>query len=136
MIPLSPLGIQREIITSLPEIINDSEQKVNSMKPNTYIRYIYIHTLIIFCKLTITTTSSLQTFIKELVNLMDQNHQLLVPILDALSNFDSNVQMLRQIQESVIDRLESANLEDLPIIIQFLFDTSTSDDINKVILVM
>jgi len=28
MIPITPLGIQREIITSLPEIINDSEQDV------------------------------------------------------------------------------------------------------------
>ncbi|CAJ0839128.1 14050_t:CDS:10, partial [Entrophospora sp. SA101] len=97
---VDPIRVQREIITSLPEIINDSEQK---------------------------------TFIKELVNLMDQNHQLLVPILDALSNFDNNSQMLRQIQESVIDKLECANLDDLPIIIQFLFDASTSDDVNKVI---
>jgi hypothetical protein len=28
MIPITPLDIQREIITNLPEIINDSEQKV------------------------------------------------------------------------------------------------------------
>ncbi|CAI2178598.1 17603_t:CDS:10 [Funneliformis geosporum] len=100
MIPITPLGIQREIITSLPEIINDSEQN---------------------------------TVIQSLIKLIDQNHQLIVPILDALSNFTVQGDYMNKVRETVFDRLESADLEDLPLVVKFLLQTATSEDANEIV---
>nr|CAG8583464.1 7085_t:CDS:10 [Entrophospora candida] len=120
------------LLERLPTFISESDDEtIESPLPRLILQQLkYLDHIVDPIRL---SEKILETFIKELVNLMDQNHQLLVPILDALSNFDNNSQMLRQIQESVIDKLECANLDDLPIIIQFLFDASTSDDVNKVI---
>ncbi|RIA85935.1 Fanconi anaemia protein FANCD2 [Glomus cerebriforme] len=100
MIPITPLDIQREIITNLPEIINDSEQK---------------------------------TVIQTLIELMDQNHRLIVPILDALSNFTVQEDYMNKIHETIFDRLESADLEDLPLVIKFLLQTATSEDAYEIV---
>ncbi|KAG9294638.1 hypothetical protein G9A89_008117 [Geosiphon pyriformis] len=100
MVSITPLGIQREIITSLPEIVNDSEQKM---------------------------------IITELKDLMVQNHQLMVPILDALSNFSLEEDSISEIREVVVDKLESADLADLPIVVKFLLQTVTPDDVQEVI---
>lgn len=59
---------------------------------------------------------------------MDQNHRLIVPILDALSNFIIQEDYMCKIRETVFDQLESADLEDLPLIIKFLLQTATPDD--------
>ncbi|CAG8586282.1 6722_t:CDS:10 [Funneliformis caledonium] len=100
MIPITPLGIQREIITSLPEIINDSEQN---------------------------------TVIQALIELIDQNHRLIVPILDALSNFTVQGDYMNNVRETVFDRLDSADLEDLPLVVKFLLQTATSEDANEIV---
>ncbi|RHZ86697.1 hypothetical protein Glove_46g140 [Diversispora epigaea] len=100
MIPITPLGIQREIITSLPDIINDSEQK---------------------------------TIVKELTELIDQNHRLIVPILDALPHFTLQEELMINIQNTVFSRLESADLDDLPIIVKFLLQTSSPNDAENVV---
>ncbi|CAG8437955.1 7516_t:CDS:10 [Diversispora eburnea] len=100
MIPITPLGIQREIITSLPDIINDSEQKI---------------------------------IVKELTELIEQNHRLIVPILDALPHFTLQEDLMTNIQNTVFSRLESADLDDLPIIVKFLLQTSSPNDAENVI---
>ncbi|CAG8441668.1 4041_t:CDS:10 [Acaulospora colombiana] len=95
MIPITPLGIQREIITSLPDIILDSEQK---------------------------------TAIKELTELIDQNHRLIVPILDALPHFTLQEDLMANVKATVFGRLESADLDDLAIIVKFLLHTASPND--------
>jgi Fanconi anemia group D2 protein len=59
---------------------------------------------------------------------MDQSHRLIVPILDALSNFIIQEDYMCKIRETVFDQLESADLEDLPLIIKFLLQTATLED--------
>ncbi|CAG8451010.1 4382_t:CDS:10 [Acaulospora morrowiae] len=100
MIPITPLGIQREIITSLPDIILDSEQK---------------------------------TVIKELTELIDQNHRLIVPILDALPHFTLHEDLMTNVKSTVYGRLESADLDDLAIIVKFLLHTASPIDAEMVI---
>ena len=63
---------------------------------------------------------------------MDQNHRLIVPILDALSNFIIQEDYMNKIRETVFDRLESADLEDLPLVVKFLLQTATSEDAFEV----
>jgi len=63
---------------------------------------------------------------------MDQNHRLIVPILDALSNFTVREDYMNKVRETVFDRLESADLEDLPLVVKFLLQTATSEDVYEV----
>ncbi|CAB5380613.1 unnamed protein product [Rhizophagus irregularis] len=72
--------------------------------------------------------SEQMTVIKALIDLMDQSHRLIVPILDALSNFIIQEDYMCKIRETVFDQLESADLEDLPLIIKFLLQTATLED--------
>ncbi|CAG8524822.1 5833_t:CDS:10, partial [Scutellospora calospora] len=100
MIPITPLGIQKEIITSLPDIIIDSEQK---------------------------------TVINELIKLIDNDYRLIVPILDALPHFTLQEDLMCNVQKTVFDRLESADLDDLAVVVKFLLQTSSPDDAYNVV---
>ncbi|RIB11525.1 Fanconi anaemia protein FANCD2 [Gigaspora rosea] len=100
MIPITPLGIQKEIITSLPDIIIDSEQKA---------------------------------VIRELIKLIDNDYRLIVPILDALPHFTLEEDLMCNVQKTVFDRLESADLDDLAVVVKFLLQTSSPDDAYNVV---
>ncbi|CAG8500289.1 20390_t:CDS:10, partial [Cetraspora pellucida] len=92
--------IQKEIITSLPDIIIDSEQKA---------------------------------VIKELIKLIDNDYRLIVPILDALPHFTLQEDLMCNVQKTVFDRLESADLDDLAVVVKFLLQTSIPDDAYNVV---
>jgi len=63
---------------------------------------------------------------------MEENCQLTVPILDALANFTLTDDLLRDVRETIIDRLESADIEDLPVVIKFILQTATGNDAERV----
>jgi Fanconi anemia group D2 protein len=64
---------------------------------------------------------------------MNENSELTVPILDALSNLTLHSESLEDVRESVLDRLESAELDDLAIIVKFMLQTVTPNSIDLVI---
>ncbi|KAK4518683.1 uncharacterized protein ATC70_008905 [Mucor velutinosus] len=100
IIQITPAVIQHEMITSLPDIINDSEHK------------------------------PIVVYLKELMN---ENGDLTVPILDALSNLTLHSESLEDVRETVLDRLESANLDDLAVMIKFMLQTVTPMTIDQVV---
>ncbi|GAA5812259.1 hypothetical protein MFLAVUS_005709 [Mucor flavus] len=100
IIQITPAVIQHELITSLPDIVNDSEHK------------------------------PIVVYLKELMN---ENPELTVPILDALSNLTLHSENLEDVREMVLERLESAELDDLAIIVKFLLQTVTPSTIDMVV---
>ncbi|KAL0093289.1 Fanconi anemia protein FANCD2 [Phycomyces blakesleeanus] len=100
IIDITPPIIQHEIITSLPEIINDSEHK------------------------------PIVVYLKELMMI---NTVLTVPILDALSNLTLHSESLDDVRDVVLERLDSAELDDLPVIVKFLLHTVSPTTVDIVI---
>ncbi|ORZ28109.1 Fanconi anaemia protein FANCD2 [Lobosporangium transversale] len=100
VIGLSSQPIQRDIITSLPEIIPDSEHRA---------------------------------VVLGLVELMENSSELMVPILDALSNLNLQSDILVNARNHVMNKLESAELDDLPIVIKFLLQTVEPETVEDVI---
>ncbi|KAI8640920.1 Fanconi anaemia protein FANCD2, partial [Parasitella parasitica] len=100
IIQITPPIIQHEMITSLPDIVNDSEHK------------------------------PIVVFLKELMN---DNGDLTVAILDALSNLTLHSESLEDVRETVLDRLESAHLDDLAVIIKFMLQTVTPATVDQVV---
>ncbi|KAF9150212.1 Fanconi anemia group D2 protein [Linnemannia schmuckeri] len=100
VIGVSSVAIQRDIITSLPEIVPDSEHK---------------------------------TVVLGLFELMESSSELMVPILDALSNLNLQSDMLVNARNHVMDKLISAELDDLPIVIKFLLQTVEPENVGEVI---
>ncbi|KAF9911840.1 Fanconi anemia group D2 protein [Linnemannia zychae] len=100
VIGVSSVTIQRDIITSLPEIVPDSEHK---------------------------------TVVLGLFELMESSSELMVPILDALSNLNLQSDMLINARNHVMGKLISAELDDLPIVIKFLLQTVEPENVGEVI---
>lgn len=65
---------------------------------------------------------------------MNDNSELTVPILDALANLTLHSESLEDVREIVLERLESAELDNLAVIIKFLLHTATPSTIDFVIL--
>ncbi|CAO3565350.1 unnamed protein product [Mortierella alpina] len=100
VVSVAPISIKRDIISSLPEIIPDSEHR---------------------------------TVVLGLVELMESSSDLLAPTLDALSNLNLQSDMLVNARNHVLDTLESADLDDLPMVIKFLLQTVEPDTVGEVI---
>ncbi|KAI7866437.1 Fanconi anaemia protein FANCD2 [Spinellus fusiger] len=100
IIEITPSVLQHELITSLPDIVNDSEHK------------------------------SIVIYLKEL---MLSNSSLTVPILDTLSNLTLHSENLEDVRDIVLDRLESAEVDDLAILVKFLLQVVTAQTVDKVI---
>uniref|UniRef100_A0A4W3JNB8 FA complementation group D2 n=1 Tax=Callorhinchus milii TaxID=7868 RepID=A0A4W3JNB8_CALMI len=100
LISVAPLEIQRDIITSLPEILEDAQHNEIG---------------------------------KELNLLLQQNTQLTVPILDALSSLNLRTELLAEVRQSVMSTLSAVNLEDLPVVIKFILHAITAADAVEVI---
>ncbi|KAG0303191.1 Fanconi anemia group D2 protein [Dissophora globulifera] len=97
---VSPVFIQRDIITSLPEIVPDSEHK---------------------------------TVVLGLADLLESSSELMVPILDALSNLNLQSDVLANARNHVLDKLASAELDELPVVIKFLLQTVEPNTVEDVI---
>ncbi|XP_063282530.1 Fanconi anemia group D2 protein [Pelobates fuscus] len=100
LVIVAPVEIQHDIITSLPEILEDSQHN---------------------------------DIAKELNSLLQQNIQLTVPILDALSSLNLNTELLIEVRRSVMSTLSAVELEDLPVIIKFILHSITPSDAVEVI---
>ncbi|KAI8093433.1 Fanconi anaemia protein FANCD2 [Halteromyces radiatus] len=101
LIQITPNVIQHEIITTLPDMLNDAEHK------------------------------PIVVFLKEW---MQQHPDLAVPILDALSNLTLHSEYLEDVRETVLERLQSAEIDDLAVMVKFLLQTVTPHTIDMTIL--
>ncbi|KAI9258492.1 Fanconi anemia protein FancD2 nuclease-domain-containing protein [Sporodiniella umbellata] len=79
------------------------------------------------------TGKLIESIVVYLKELMSENSDLTVPILDALSNLTLHSENLEDIREIVLDRLESAELDDLAVILRFLLQTVTPTTADMVI---
>ncbi|XP_013394620.1 Fanconi anemia group D2 protein [Lingula anatina] len=69
----------------------------------------------------------------QLKDLLTDNNQLIVPILDALSNLSLKPELASEVKESVLQSLPSIELDDLPVVVKFLLQTVTSQDALDVV---
>lgn len=74
-----------------------------------------------------------QPIVVYLKELMNENSDLTVSILDALSNLTLHSESLEDVRETVLDRLESAKLADLAVIVKFMLQTVTPSTIDAVV---
>ncbi|KAI7882272.1 hypothetical protein K492DRAFT_215793 [Lichtheimia hyalospora FSU 10163] len=75
----------------------------------------------------------IEAMVVYLKELMNENSELTVPILDALSNLTSHSESLEDVRDTVLDRLEQAEQDDLAVILKFLLQTVSSNTIDLVI---
>ncbi|KAI8143482.1 Fanconi anaemia protein FancD2 nuclease-domain-containing protein [Fennellomyces sp. T-0311] len=79
------------------------------------------------------TGKLIEPIVVYLKELMDENIELTAPILDALSNLTLNNDSLEGVREIVLNRLDSAELDDLAVIIKFLLQTVNPFTVDQVI---
>ncbi|KAF3689815.1 Fanconi anemia group D2 protein [Channa argus] len=99
LVSVAPVEVQREIITSLPEILEDSQHN---------------------------------DIAKELNSLLQENTQLTVPILDALSSLNLSSPLLTEVRGAVMSTLAAVQLEDLPVVVKFILQSLSASDAYEV----
>ncbi|KAJ7999200.1 hypothetical protein DPEC_G00212960 [Dallia pectoralis] len=100
LVSVAPVEIQRDIITSLPEILEDSQHG---------------------------------DIARELNVLLQENTQLTVPILDALSSLNLTSTLLAEVRVAVMVMLSAVQLEDLPVVVKFILHSISSSDALEVV---
>ncbi|XP_058258381.1 Fanconi anemia group D2 protein isoform X2 [Hemibagrus wyckioides] len=100
LVSVAPIEIQRDIITSLPEILEDSQHG---------------------------------DMARELNALLQQNTQLTVPILDALSSLNLSSSLLSEVRGAVMATVAAVQLEDLPVVVKFILHSISASDANEVV---
>ncbi|KAF6732982.1 Fanconi anemia group D2 protein [Oryzias melastigma] len=100
LVSVAPVEVQRDIITSLPEILEDSQH--NDVG-------------------------------KELNSLLQENTQLTVPVLDALSSLNLRSSLLTEVRSAVMATMAAVQLEDLPVVVKFILQSVSSSDAFEVI---
>uniref|UniRef100_A0A3Q2QE73 FA complementation group D2 n=1 Tax=Fundulus heteroclitus TaxID=8078 RepID=A0A3Q2QE73_FUNHE len=100
LVSVAPVEVQRDIITSLPEILEDSQHN---------------------------------DIAKELNSLLQENTQLTVPILDALSSLNLSSSLLTEVREAVMATLAAVQLEDLPVVVKFILHSVSASDASEVV---
>ncbi|KAM9758802.1 Fanconi anemia group D2 protein isoform 1-T1 [Menidia menidia] len=100
LVSVAPLEVQRDIITSLPEILEDSQHN---------------------------------DIAKELSLSLQENTQLTVPILDALSSLNLTSSLLTEVRGAVMATLAAVQLEDLPVVVKFILHSISASDANEVV---
>ncbi|KAL6457873.1 hypothetical protein MHYP_G00331030 [Metynnis hypsauchen] len=100
LVSVAPIEIQRDIITSLPEILEDSQHG---------------------------------DVARELNALLQENTQLTVPILDALSSLNLSTTLLAEVRGAVMSTVSAVQLEDLPIVVKFILHSISASDASEVV---
>ncbi|TNN85653.1 Fanconi anemia group D2 protein [Liparis tanakae] len=95
LVSVAPVEVQRDIITSLPEILEDSQHN---------------------------------DIARELNSLLQENTQLTVPILDALSSLNLSSSLLTEVRGAVMVTLAAVQLEDLPVVVKFVLHSVSASD--------
>jgi hypothetical protein len=65
--------------------------------------------------------SAFQYLLEELDKLLESNRELTSCIVDALSNLNLSRPLVQRVCSSLLKKLDSPNLEDLPLAINFIF---------------
>uniref|UniRef100_A0A7N6AQL1 FA complementation group D2 n=1 Tax=Anabas testudineus TaxID=64144 RepID=A0A7N6AQL1_ANATE len=99
LVSVAPVEVQRDIITSLPEILEDSQHN---------------------------------DIARQLNSLLQENTQLTVPILDALSSLNLSSSLLTEVREAVMSTLTAVQLEDLPVVVKFILHSVSASDAYEV----
>uniref|UniRef100_A0A8C6XN35 FA complementation group D2 n=1 Tax=Naja naja TaxID=35670 RepID=A0A8C6XN35_NAJNA len=99
MVSVSPPSIQHDIITSLPEILEDSQHS---------------------------------EIAKQLSSLLKENIGLTVPVLDALSCLNLDMELLSEIRQSVMSSVSAVKVEDLPVIVKFILHSMKATEATEV----
>ncbi|XP_077182176.1 Fanconi anemia group D2 protein isoform X2 [Paroedura picta] len=100
VICVSPLSIQHDLITSLPEILDDSQHGEVA---------------------------------RELSSLLKEKTELTVPILDALSSLNLDLELLAEVRRSVMVTVAAIRVEDLPVVVRFILHSIKATDAVEVI---
>ncbi|CAN9511696.1 unnamed protein product [Ophioblennius macclurei] len=100
LVSVAPVEVQRDIITSLPEILEDSQHNDTARELNT---------------------------------LLQENTQLTVPILDALSSLNLSSSLLTEVRGAVMATLAAVQLEDLPVVVNFILHSVSASDAHEVV---
>ncbi|XP_072308789.1 Fanconi anemia group D2 protein [Eucyclogobius newberryi] len=100
LVSVAPVEVQRDIITSLPEILEDSQHN---------------------------------DIARELNSLLQENTQLTVPILDALSSLNLSSSILIEVRAAVMATLAAVELEDLPVVVKFILHSVSASDALEVV---
>ncbi|XP_041804460.1 Fanconi anemia group D2 protein isoform X2 [Chelmon rostratus] len=100
LVSVAPVEVQRDIITSLPEILEDSQH---------------------------------HDIARELNTLLQENTQLTVPILDALSSLNLSSSLLTEVRGAVMSTLAAVQLEDLPMVVKFILHSVSASDAYEVV---
>ncbi|KAM9361725.1 Fanconi anemia group D2 protein [Symphorus nematophorus] len=100
LVSVAPVEVQRDIITSLPEILEDSQHNDVARELNT---------------------------------LLQENTQLTVPILDALSSLNLNSSLLTEVRGAIMATLAAVQLEDLPVVVKFILHSVSAADAYEVV---
>ncbi|KAJ1963034.1 hypothetical protein IWQ62_003344 [Dispira parvispora] len=74
-----------------------------------------------------------QYIAEELVKLLQSYSPLMIPILDTLSNLQCPTSVTDQLQHTVLGRLRSADADDLPVMLKFLFQTASTESAPLVV---
>uniref|UniRef100_A0AAY5EW06 FA complementation group D2 n=1 Tax=Electrophorus electricus TaxID=8005 RepID=A0AAY5EW06_ELEEL len=100
LVAVAPVEVQRDIITSLPEILEDSQHGHMA---------------------------------RELNALLQENTQLTVPILDALSSLNLSSALLAEVRGAVMTTVSAVQLEDLPVVVKFILHSISASDSSEVV---
>ncbi|KAM8913890.1 Fanconi anemia group D2 protein isoform 2-T6 [Spinachia spinachia] len=100
LVSVAPVEVQRDIISSLPEILEDSQHN---------------------------------DIAKELNSLLQENTQITVPILDALSSLNLSSSILTEVRGAVMVTLAAVQLEDLPVVVKFILHSVSASDAYEVV---
>ncbi|KAI3370125.1 hypothetical protein L3Q82_024917 [Scortum barcoo] len=100
LVSVAPIEVQRDIITSLPEILEDSQHN---------------------------------DIARELNSLLQENTQLTVPVLDALSSLNLSSSLLTEVRGAVMGTLAAVQLEDLPVVVKFILHAVSAADAHEVV---
>ncbi|XP_035517616.1 Fanconi anemia group D2 protein [Morone saxatilis] len=100
LVSVAPVEVQRDIITSMPEILEDSQHN---------------------------------DIARELNSLLQENTQLTVPILDALSSLNLTSSLLTEVRGAVMATLAAVQLEDLPVVVKFILHSVSASDAYEVV---
>lgn len=100
LVSVAPAEIQCDVITSLPEMLEDSQH---------------------------------DDIAGELKSLLQENTQLTVAILDALSSLNLSSLLLAEIRGVVMATLAAVQLEDLPVVVKFILHSVSASDAHEVV---
>uniref|UniRef100_A0A8D0G882 FA complementation group D2 n=1 Tax=Sphenodon punctatus TaxID=8508 RepID=A0A8D0G882_SPHPU len=70
---------------------------------------------------------------KELSSLLKQKTELAVPILDALSSLNLDMELLSEVRQSVMTTISAVKVEDLPVVVKFILRSIKATDAVEVI---